>query len=233
LPVGSKVERLGDTELFGKLGQVEDLVHPVGARAVAGAPGHQVPAAGLEDQAVRLEPAVHVGGRRPAAVADLQRAAAPDGVGDGGQERHLVRGRVPAGNVQVEAGLDLADLVGKGGREGGADLELGGGEHRPEAELGGGTGQAGQGERLRLVRAQAGQPGPVPVQQLVAAAVAGVAVQRDAGRVQGVHVPVDGADGDFQLLGQLIRGQAAAGLEQQQDRDQAAGTHRSHCRALH
>ena len=80
----------------------------------------------------------------------------------------------------MEAGLDLAGLLGEGGRQRGADLELRGGEHGAETELGGGSGQAGEGERTRLVGAQAGQPGAVAVQQLVAAAVAGIAVQRDA-----------------------------------------------------
>ena len=121
--------------------------------------------------------------------------------------------------------LDLADLLGERGRQRGADLELGRGEHRAEAELGGGAGQAGQAERLRLVRAEPGQPGAVAVDQLVAAAVPGVAVQRDAGRVQRLDVPVDRADRHLELAGELGRGQAAAGLQQQEDGDQAAGAH--------
>jgi len=233
LPVGGQAERAGDGELVGQLGQGEDLVDPVGARARAALPGHQVPAPRLEDQAVRFEPAVDVGGCLPAPVADLEGAAPPDGIGDRGEERHLVRGGVPAGGIQVEAGLDAADLLGQRRRQGGADLELSGREYRAEAQLGGGAGEAGQGEGLGLIRVQAGEPGPVAVQQLVAAAVTGVAVQRDAGRVQRFDVTVDRADRDLQLLGELARGHPAARLQQQQDGDQTARAHAFHCPALH
>jgi hypothetical protein len=50
----------------------------------------------------------------------------------------------------VEAGLDLAGLLGQGGRQRGADLELRGGKHGSETKFGGGSGQAGEGERTRL-----------------------------------------------------------------------------------
>ena len=125
----------------------------------------------------------------------------------------------------MEPGLDLAELVGQRGRQGGADLELSGGQQRAETEFGRGPGQAGQAERLGLVRAETGQPGPVATHQLVAAAVTGVAVQRNAGRVQRLDVPVDGADRHFELGGELGRGQAAPGLQEQEDRDQPAGAH--------
>ena len=94
----------------------------------------------------------------------------------------------------MKPGLDLAHLVGERWRQRGADLELGCGQHRTEAEFGGRAGETGQAKRLRLVRAEPGQPGPVTVDQLVAAAMPGVAVQRDAGRVQRLDVPVNRAD---------------------------------------
>ena len=55
--------------------------------------------------------------------------------------------------------------------------------------------------------------------------MSGVAVQRDAGGMQRLNVPVDRTDRYLKLVGELGRGQAAAGLQQQEDRDQAAGAH--------
>jgi hypothetical protein len=55
--------------------------------------------------------------------------------------------------------------------------------------------------------------------------VPGVAVQRDAGIVQLLHVAVHGADRDLELAGELRRGHPAPGLEQEQDRDQPARAH--------
>lgn len=115
-----------------------------------------------------------------------------------------------------------AELFGEGRRQCRLDLELGGGEHRAQAQLGGGPGQAGQGQRLRLLRAEPGQPGLVAVKQLIAAAVTGVAVERDAGRVQRLHVPVDSPDRDLEFRGELRGRQPAPGLQEQDDRNETA-----------
>jgi hypothetical protein len=125
----------------------------------------------------------------------------------------------------VESPRGGAELSGEGGRQRGLDLELGGGEHRTQAQLGGWPGQAGQGQRLRLLRAETGQPGLVAVQQLIAATVTGVAVERDAGHVQRLHVPVDGPDRDLEFPGELRGRQPAPGLQEQDDRDETARAH--------
>jgi len=149
----------------------------------------------------------------------------PDRARDGGQQRDLIRGGVPAGRVQVEPGLDPPGLLAQPGRERRQQFELGRREHRAQAQLGGGPGQAGQEQRLGLIGIQPGQPGAVAVEELVAAAVPGVSVQRDAGLVQRLHVAVHGADRDLELGGELRRGHPAPGLEQEQDRDQPARAH--------
>ena len=139
--------------------------------------------------------------------------------------RHVLVPLEPAGRIEVEA-LDQA----RGprpqlGRQGGHDLELCGGHDRPEAELGGRAGEPGQEQRLGLVRGHAGQPRPVAVDEADAAVRPALGEDRDAGRAQLLDVAVDGPDGDLQLTGELRRGQAAAALEQEQQVDEAAGTH--------
>jgi len=222
LPVTVQPEARGHGELLVEHAQVEDLVDPVGPR-----PGtrHQVPAPGLEDQPVRFQPPVDVGRILPPPVADLQHAAVPDRAGDSRQQRHLVGRRVPAGGVEVKAGLDPPDLVAELGRQGRQQFELRRRQHRAEPQVRRGPGQAGQDQRPGLVGAQAGQPGAVAVEQLVAAAVPGVPVQRDAGLVQRLHVAVDGADRDLELGGELRGGHPPPGLEQEQEGDEPARAH--------
>ena len=230
LPVPGQLEAGRHGDLLLQHLQAEDLVDPVGARPRR---RHQVPPAGLQHQPVRLQPPVDVGRLLPAPVADLQHPAVPDRAGHRRQQRHLVRLPVPARGVQVEPGLHPPDLLAQAGRQGGQQLELRRGQHRAEPELGGRARQPGQRQRLGLVGAQPGQPGAVAVHELVAAAVPGVPVQRDAGLVQGLHVPVDGADRDLELTGQLRGRHPAPGLQQEQDRDQAAGAHDADSAPLH
>jgi hypothetical protein len=104
-------------------------------------------------------------------------------------------------------------------------LQLRGGQHRTEAQLGGRTGDAGQEQGAGLVAGHAGQPGAVAVQQLVAAGRAAIGVNRDAGGSQGLHVAVDGAHRDLELVGQFARRHPAPGLQQQQERDETTGAH--------
>jgi hypothetical protein len=58
----------------------------------------------------------------------------PDRVGDRRQERDLVRLGVPAAGVEVEALLNLRDLLAKLARQGRKHLELRGREQRAEPE---------------------------------------------------------------------------------------------------
>jgi len=230
LPVPGQLEVGRHGEPFAGDLQAENLVDPVGARA---RPRHQVPPAGLQHQPVRLQPPVDVGRLLPAPVADLQHLAVPDRAGHHGQQRHLVRLPVPARGVQVEPGLYPPDLLAQAGRQGGQQLQLRRRQHGAEPELGGRAWQPGQRQRLGLVGAQPGQPRAVAVDELVAAAVPGVPVQRDAGLVQGLHVPVDGTDRDLKLAGQLSGRHPAPGLEQEQDRDQPAGAHDADSAPVH
>ena len=112
------------------------------------------------------------------------------------------------------------------GRQRGHDLEPGGGDDRPEAELRGGARQARQEHRLGLVGGQARQARPVAVDEADAAVRAALGVDRDAGLGERLDVAVDRPDGDLELLGQLRRRHPAAGLEQEQDVDEPAGAHR-------
>ena len=107
------------------------------------------------------------------------------------------------------------------GRQCGHHLELGGGHHRPQAELGGRAGQAGQKEGFRLLARHPGQAGPVPIDQADPAVGTPVGVDRHARRAQCLDVAMDRAHRDLELAGQLTRGQAAPGLEQEQQRDEA------------
>lgn len=128
--------------------------------------------------------------------------------------RRTVRIAVPAGGVEQEAFLDPSGVLAQLGRKGGPQLELGGGERLAEAELGGGAGERGEERGLRLVRGQSGEPGPVAVDQPVAARVSGRAVQRDTGGAERLDVPVDRTDGDLQFLGQLLGRHPAPVLKQ-------------------
>jgi len=80
---------------------------------------------------------------------------------------------------------------------------------------------------LQLRLGQAGEVGPVSAQQVGATVGAAVGHDRNAGATQGVEVAADGAAGHLQPVRQVARAQAAVGLEQEQDREQAVGTHKS------
>ena len=224
-PVGGQVEVLGRLRTPRPVRRVRGSGRP-GTSAVPAGSRDDVPAARLEHQAVRLQAPVDVGRLLPAAVADVEHPAVPHRVRDRRQMRDLVVRRVPAGRVQVEAASASGRPASRSSaRERRTQLELGGGEGRAEPELGGGPGMPGEEQRLRLPGGQPGQPGAVAGEQLVAAGVPGVAVQRHARRVQRLDVAVDGAHRHLQLLGELGGGHPAPGLEQQQDREKTAGLH--------
>jgi hypothetical protein len=61
----------------------------------------------------------------------------------------------------------------------------------------------------------AGQPGPIAAEQLIAADVPSVTIQRDASGAEGLDVAVNRPDRDLQLFGQ----------QQQEQGQQAAGAH--------
>ena len=108
---------------------------------------------------------------------------------------------VPAGGVEQEAFLDPLGVLAQLRRKGGPQLEPGGNERLAEAEFGGGAGECDEERGPRLVHGQSSEPGPVAVDQPVAASVAGSAIQRDTGGTERLDVPVDRPDGDLQFVG--------------------------------
>ena len=111
-------------------------------------------------------------------------------------------------------------------RQGGEDLQPGGRDDGPQAELGRRSGQPGEEDSLGLFLGQAGEARPVALDEPDATVRAALRVDGHAGCCQGLHVPMDGADRDLQLLGDLRGRQAAPRLEQEQDGDEAARAHR-------
>jgi len=89
-----------------------------------------------------------------------------------------------------EPGGAAAKLAG----ECGEDLEPGCGHDGPEPQLGGRPRQPGQEECLGLVGRQAGQAGPVAVDEADAAVEASLGVDRHARFGERVDVPVDRPD---------------------------------------
>ncbi len=78
-----------------------------------------------------------------------------------------------------------------------------------------------------LVGGQPGDVGAEAREEFDAAVPAALGVHRDAGGGQRLHVAVDGADRHLQPVGEFGRGDAAPGLEEQQDREQPVGLHRA------
>jgi hypothetical protein len=133
----------------------------------------------------------------------------------------------PPGSVEVEALGDPPGAVGQLAGQRRLHLELGRGQHPPETELGGGLGHPRQREGVGLLGGHARQVGAVALQQRVAAVRAAVGVDRYPGRRERVHVPIDRADRDLELVGELTRGEASAALQQEQHGEQATGAHGS------
>ena len=105
----------------------------------------------------------------------------------------------PVAGVEVEA-LDQARRPRPQlGWQRGEDLELGGRDDGPEAELGGRPGQPGQEQRLGLLAGHPGQPRPVAVDQPDAAVDAALGVDRHARRAERLDVAMDGPFGDLEL----------------------------------
>ena len=69
------------------------------------------------------------------------------------------------------------------------------------------------------------QIAPESPDQLEAARAAADREERDPGRAEGLDVAQDRALGNLKLVGELPRAHPAAGLEQAQQPDQAAGAH--------
>jgi len=104
------------------------------------------------------------------------------------------------------------------GRQCSRDFEQRGAQVVAQSQVGQWRRYAEHEEGAHLAGGEAGQAGAVAVEKRVAAARAALAVDGHAGRAEGVDVAVDGALGDFELLGQLGRRHAPARLQKQQQR---------------
>lgn len=134
-------------------------------------------------------------------------------------------GLEPAGGVQVEALDEARRARAQFGRQGGHHLELGRRHDRAQPELRGRTREPGQEQGFGLVGGQPGQTRPVAVHEADPAVRATVRIDRDTGGRQRLHVAMDRPDRHLQLGRQLAGGQATARLEEEQQVDEAAGTH--------
>jgi hypothetical protein len=122
----------------------------------------------------------------------------------------------------------LRDLLCAGARLLGqrrGELELRRQELVGEAELRRRAGQARDEQGLGLVLGKARELGSKAVEQLEAAARSAVGVDWDARGAELLDVAIDRAHRDLEGLGQRLGGQPAAGLQHQQDREQAARAH--------
>ena len=135
-------------------------------------------------------------------------------------------GLEPARRIEMEALDESRGARPELGRERGEDLQPGGRDDRPEPELGRGSGQPRQEERLGLVGGHPGQPGPVAIHQADPAVRPAFGIDRDPSLAERLDVAMDRPDRDLELIGQLARRQLAAGLEEEEQRDEAGGAHR-------
>jgi hypothetical protein len=202
-------------------GDAADPVDPVGAPPAA---SQQVPGRTLQHQSQRADGVLG----RP--VRDAELPGLPDAAGDVEQERHRLPRPEPVVRLDQQPIADRA-----GGRLGPA---VHGGEQRPlrdagvDAQVVGDAGHRGEqhptgvgvGEVRHAADAIAGL-------QADPAAAAGLGVERHARGGQGVDVAVDGADRHLQRVGQLPRRGPPPQLEDQQQLDEAAGSHGPSLRA--
>ena len=201
---------------------------PVGAQEPWSATpvGDEVPDAGLGHQAVGVDGVRPRRRRAAVAVAQTQPAVGEDrgvqlvdvhgGVGGPGHPAVGVDEDAPAGEFRGRAvrggqrGHHLAQRRAEGVVETEGGVRALGGQHE---------------QRAGLVGGQARHVGAESRQQSDSAVPAAFGVDRDTGRREGLDVAVDGAGGDLQPLGELRGGDRAAGLEEQQERQEAVGLH--------
>ena len=107
------------------------------------------------------------------------------------------------------------------------DLELGGRHDRPEAELRGRPGQAGQEQRLGLVGGHAGEPRPVAVDEADPA-------ERPRSAKIGTPAALSSSTSRWMVRTDTSSSRASSAavspprdLEQEQEVDEAAGAHRA------
>jgi hypothetical protein len=138
------------------------------------------------------------------AIGDRDTSVLPDCGGDVGEMRLVATAPEPARCIDVKALLRERGALREIGRECREQLELRRGEHRPEPEVADRARHSRGEQRLSLVRRKTGQAGPVAVDELDPAVVAGLGVDGHARGAECFEVPVDRPHRDFQLLGELL-----------------------------
>jgi hypothetical protein len=131
----------------------------------------------------------------------------------------------PANGIEVEPRADAARVCAGAFGQCRAQFQLGRREHVGEAKLRRGSRQAGERQRLGLGGRQARELGAVAVEQLEATARAAIRIDRHVRGAELIDVAIDGANRNLEFARQRFGRHPAAGLQQQQDRQQPARTH--------
>ena len=227
---GGRRPEAGKVEIVGALdGVLEDRDgakprRPVGpGLAVDGR--CQVPDAPLGDEPQRVRDAVD---RRAVArplIRHRDLAAGPQGQLERRQERRRLLRPSPAGRVHVQ--VAAGGLGGSAARLGqaGQQLDQGAIGRFTEPEVRQDTGRRRDHQAAQLGLGQAGQIGPVRIEQRPAAATARLGIDRDARHRERLHVAVDGPFRHLEPFRQHAGRQAAVPLEQEEDGEQAIGAH--------
>ena len=179
----------------------------------------QIPDAGLEDEAERVEPACNDG--RALAVADVEPPAAPERSRDHRQMRDPVLFTKPAARLEVEQPRRSVGALLQLGGQGGEELQPCRRQLAAESELGCRSDE----ERLRLGSVEAGQLRPVAAIQAVAACRAPDGDDRDAGLRECLRVALHRSLGHLEPLGELRGGQLPPRLQHEQKGDEPARAH--------
>ena len=131
----------------------------------------------------------------------------------------------PAGSREQEALAQAGCAAAQLGGQRGEHFELGGRQHGPKSKLRRRTLEPGEEEGLRLILVEAGEPGPVAIDELVAARRSPLRVDRHPRRRQAVEITVHGPQRHLELVGEFARRHPTPRLEEQEDGDQAARLH--------
>jgi len=215
LPEPGQIEVVGPVELLFEQRHLLDPREPVGAELTF-ASGHQVPDAGLEHEAERVEVAGRGRLRARVPVAHPDAPVVPHRGGDFDEVRLVATTAEPARRVEVEPISRERRAFRQLFWQGRQQLQLGGTQHGAEAELTHRPGHTGCEQRLRLLGGQAGQTGSITLEELAPTVRSGLGVDGHTRRAQRLEVAVDRAHGDLERLGQLRSRHPAACLQQQE-----------------
>ena len=133
--------------------------------------------------------------------------------------------RYQVGHVEVEALAQPGGLRALGRSQRREQLQLRTRRVVSDSQRGRGLGDADHEQRGGLGLRQAGEPGAVAVDQAEAAGAALLGVDRHTGGRERLDVAVDGAQRHLELARELPAGHLTAGLQQQEERHQAARSH--------